>query len=157
MSASIARYPSQPLTANKSSRATTVLTRVPMVGLTIVLTLIAFRYLINPIAAAAAAGIAFTSPGGITVARVGFAGFPLAFAAFFLSCLFSQRRVLIGLRTELMLLGIVIGVRLLGMAVVHSADTAKLLVPEFVMVALCIVAMRLEINRRKNEQSLIST
>lgn len=126
-----------------------------MIGLTVVLSLIAFRYLTNPVQAASAAGIAFTSPGGITVARVGFAGFPLAFAVFFLSCLVSQRRILTGLRTELTLLGIVMGVRMLGMAVAHSAETANLLVPEAAMAALCIIAIRLEMSRRKRERSAV--
>ena len=83
MSATITARP-QPFKTAANSRAVAVFTRVPMVSLTVVLTLIAFRYLINPVQAASAVGIAFTSPGGITVARVGFAGFPLAFAVFFL-------------------------------------------------------------------------
>ena len=151
MSATITARP-QPFKTAANSRAVAVFTRVPMVSLTVVLTLIAFRYLINPVQAASAVGIAFTSPGGITVARVGFAGFPLAFAVFFLSCLFSQRRVLSGLRTELTLLGIVMSVRVLGMALAHSGETATLLVPELVMAVLCIFAIRVEINRRKRDQ-----
>jgi hypothetical protein len=123
-----------------------------MVGLTIVLTLIAFRYLANPVQAAAETGITFTSPGGITVARVGFAAFPLAFATFFVTCLFSQRRILDGLKIELILLGIVIGVRALGMVLTHSSETAKLFAPEFVMTALCVLAIRLELNRQKRER-----
>lgn len=153
----LASHTSQPFNATASSRRVAVLTRVPMVSLTIVLTLIAFRYLTNPVETASAVGIAFTSPGGITVARVGFAGFPLAFAAFFLSCLVSQARVLFGLRTELTLLGIVISVRVLSMALAHSAETAKLLVPEVVMAALCILAIRLEINRQKRERLVLSS
>ena len=151
MSATMAARP-QALKSPPVPRAIAVFTRVPMVSLTVVLTLIALRYLINPVQAASEAGIAFTSPSGITVARVGFAGFPLAFAAFFLTCLFSQRRVLSGLRTELTLLGIVMGVRTLGMALAHSGETAKLLVPELAMTVLCILAIRVEINRRRREQ-----
>ena len=147
----------QPFKTAANSRVVAVFTRAPMVSLTVVLTLIAFRYLTNPVQAASAAGIAFTSPGGITVARVGFAGFPLAFAVFFLSCLFSQRRVLSGLRTELTLLGIVRGIRVLGMALAHSAETAKLLAPELVIATLCMFAMRVEINRRKREQVALSS
>lgn len=151
MSASIASYPPQAL-KSKTSRLTAIFTRVPMVSLSIVLTLIAFRYLVNPVQAASEAGITFTSPSGITVARVGFAGFPLAFAAFFVTCLFSPRRILDGLRTELMLLGIVIGVRALGMVLTHSSETAKLFAPEFVIAALCALAIRVELNRRKRER-----
>lgn len=147
---------SQPFKATANSRAVTIFTRVPLVSLTVVLTLIAIRYPTNPAQAASTAGIVLTSPGAITVARVGFAGFPLAFAVFFLSCLFSQQTILSGLRTELTLLGIVIGIRVLGMALAHSGDTAKLLVPELVMAAFCIFAMRVEIYRQKREQVALS-
>ena len=147
----------QKLEGTVSSRAVAVFTRVPMVGLTIVLVLIAFRYLTNPVQAAAAAGISFTSPGGITVARVGFAALPLAFAVFFLGCLFSPRRLLSGLRTEVMLLAIVIGVRVLAMALAHSAETAALLVPETVMAALCFFAIRIETERLKRGQSALAS
>jgi hypothetical protein len=126
-----------------------------MVSLTVVLFLISCRYLFNPVAQAAAVGITFTSPEGITVARVGFAGFPLAFAAFFVTCLFSQRRILDGLRTEVILLGIVIAVRVLGMVLTHSTGTAKLLVPEFVMASLCILGIRLEIARLRRDQATV--
>ena len=135
-----------------SSRAAAIFTRVPMVALTFVLTMIALRYLLHPIEAASAAGIVFTSPGGITVARVGFAGFPLAFASFFLSCIFSRKRLLSGLNVELSLLAIVIGVRLLSMATLHSSATAKLLAPEAVMALLCLFAIRVELNRRRHQR-----
>lgn len=143
---------SQAFERSASSRFVAVFTRVPMVGLTVVLSMVALRYLTNPVQSAATAGISFTSPGGITVARIGFAGFPLAFVALFLSSLFSRRRLLSGLQIELMLLAIVIGVRVLGMALAHSTETAVLLVPEVVLAALCIFAIRLEGDRRKREQ-----
>jgi sigma-70-like protein len=64
------------------SRIAPVLRRAPLVMVTVIFSLISLRYLFDPIHAAAAAGISFTSPGGITVARVGFAAFPLSFAIF---------------------------------------------------------------------------
>jgi hypothetical protein len=118
-----------------------------MIALTVVLILIAFRYLVDPVRAAAAAGIVFTSPGGLTVARVGFGAFPLGFVAFFLSCLFSHSRILLGLRTELKLLAIVVAVRIGAMVATHSTETAKLLLPEVVMAAFCMLAIRLERGR----------
>ena len=54
------------------------LVRLVLLPPTVIFALIASRYLLNPIQAASAVGIAFTSPLGITIARVGFAGFPLA-------------------------------------------------------------------------------
>lgn len=152
MSTSIARYSSQPLPASSASRLVAVLIRIPIVALTVVLTLIAFRYLISPVQAAGAAGMAFTSPGGMTVARIAFGAFPLGFVAFFLSCLFSPRRILLALQTELTLLAIVIAVRIAAMAAARSAETAKLLAPEVVIAALCVLAIRLHLNRRKLER-----
>ena len=142
----------QTIERSNSSRALTLLTRLPMFALTAILVMIALRYLVNPVQAGAAAGISFTSPGGITVARIGFAGFPLAFATLFLASLSSRRYLLAGLHVELMLLLIVIGVRLLAMALGHSTETAKLLVPELVLALLCILAIRLESDRHKREQ-----
>lgn len=148
MSASDPGYRTEPGTRPTGFPARAILTRVPMVSLTIVLLSISCRYLIHPVEQASVVGINLTSPEGIIVALVGFAGFPLAFAAFFLTCLFSRRRILDGLRTELTLLGIVIVVRLLGMVLTHSADTAKLLAPEFVMAVLCMIGIRLETGDR---------
>jgi hypothetical protein len=129
------------------SRVVAALIRIPMIACTVVFTLIAFRYLVDPVRAAAAAGIVFASPGGSTVARVGFGAFPLGFVAFFLNCLFSPGRILLGLRTELTLLAIVIAVRIGAMVATHSTETAKLLLPEVVIAGLCILAIRLERSR----------
>lgn len=126
-----------------------VLIRLPIIALTAVLIMIAIRYLANPVGAAAQVGIAITSPGGLTVARVGFGALPLGFAAFFAGCLFSGERLLSALHTELMLLGIVMTVRVTSMTAVHSSETAKLLFPEAIMALLCIAAIRLKRSERK--------
>lgn len=127
-----------------------VLIRLPIIAVTAVLTMIASRYLIDPVGAAAQVGIAVTSPGGMIVARVGLGAFPLGFAAFFAVCLFNGDRLLSALHTELTLLGIVMAVRVSGMAVAHSSETAKLLLPEAVMALLCIAAIRLKRNERRS-------
>ena len=156
---SIARHPSQSLSdlstpAKRRSRVVAVLIRIPMIAVTVIFTLIGFRYLVDPVHASATAGIVFTSPGGVTVARVGFGAFPLGFVAFFLSCLFTPSRILLGLRTELTLLAIVIAVRVGAMAATHSTETAKLLLPEVVMAALCLLAIYLERGRRKLQPAI---
>jgi hypothetical protein len=102
-----------------------VLIRFPISALTAVLTMIAFRYLADPVGAAAQVGIAITSAGGMIVARVGLGALPLGFAAFFAGCLFSEERLLSALHTELMLLGIVMAVRMTSMAAANSSETAK--------------------------------
>jgi hypothetical protein len=127
------------------------LCRAPLIMLTVIFTLISFRYLSNPVRAAAAAGISFTSPGGITVARIGFAGFPLAFAILALACLVSARRRLAGLYMVLTVAGVVIAVRIFGILLDHSTQSAHLLVPEVVLLALSALAVRLESARLQFE------
>jgi hypothetical protein len=126
-----------------------VLIRFPIIALAAVLIMIAIRYLTDPVGAAAQVGIAITSPGGTIVARVAFGAFPLGFAAFFAVCLFSGDRLLSALHTELTLLGIVIAVRITGMAAARSSETAKLLLPEAIMALLCIAAIRLTRKEQK--------
>src|SRR5438445_6946007 len=134
------------------SRIAPFLRRAPLVMVTVIFTLISLRYLSDPIHAAAAAGISFTSPGGITVARVGFAGFPLSFAILALSCLISTRRLLAGLYLVLTVVGVVIAVRIFGILLDHSAsESARLLAPEAVLLTLSVIAIRLELERRRRE------
>jgi hypothetical protein len=119
---------------------------------TVIFTLISLRYLTDPVRAAAAAGISFTSPGGITVARVGFAAFPLSFAILALSCLTSPRRLLAGLYMVVTVVCVVMAVRIFGILLDHSAsESARLLVPETVLLALSVVAIRLESGRLRRE------
>src|SRR6266581_3490097 len=95
MSASIDSYSAETQFTGVS-RIAPMLRRAPLVMVTIIFTLISLRYLSDPIRAATAAGVSFTSPGGITVARVGFGAFPLSFAILAFSCLVSTRRLLAG-------------------------------------------------------------
>ena len=133
---------------NGFSRVAVVLRRAPLVMATVIFTMISFRYLSNPVRAAGAVGISFTSPGGITVARVGFAGFPLALAILAVSCLVSTRRLLPGLYMVFTVVAVVTAVRLLGIALDHSAgESARLLAPEAFLLTLSVIAIRLESGR----------
>jgi hypothetical protein len=134
-----------------STRVVPFLRRAPLVMMTVIFTLISFRFLSDPVRAAAAVGISFTSPGGVTVARVGFAAFPLAIAILAFSCLISARRLLAGLYMVLTVDAVVIAVRILGIALDHSTESARLLAPEFVILTLSIVAIKLESGRRRRE------
>jgi len=109
--------------AGNSSRLAGVLRRAPLVMTTVIFTLISFRYLAHPVRAAAEAGIAFTSPGGITIARVGFAAFPLSLAILAFTSLFSTRWRLAGLYMVLTADSVVITVRVLGFWLDHSTAT----------------------------------
>jgi len=90
---------------------------------TVIFTLISFRYLAHPVRAAAEAGIAFTSPGGITIARVGFAAFPLSLAILAYTSRFSTRWRLADLYMVLTADSVVITVRVLGFWLDHSTAT----------------------------------
>jgi hypothetical protein len=138
-------------TKSKDSRIAAVLRLAPLVMMTVIFTLVSFRYLSDPVHATAAAGISFTSPGGITVARVGFAGFPLSFAILAFTCLISARRRLAGLYMVLTVASVVIAVRTFGILVDHSTESARLLGPEAVLLILSLTAVRFETARLQRE------
>jgi hypothetical protein len=143
MGASAQHYPTSGK-STLSSRISALLRRVPLVLMTVIFSLIGSRYLFAPENAAIAAGISFSSPGGITVVRVGLAGFPLALAILGFTCLLSARRLLAGLYMVLVVISVVIAVRIFGMLMVHSTESARLLMPETVLLILSLNAVRLE-------------
>ena len=127
-----------------SSRISAVFRRIPLVMFTVIFTMISVRYLVNPVHYAAQAGIGFTSPGGITVSRVGFAAFPLSFSILALISLLSSRWRLGGLYMVLTVDSVVMAVRILGFQLDHSTSSARLLIPETFLLILTMVAIRLE-------------
>lgn len=127
-----------------TSTALSALRRAPLAMMTVIFTLISVRYLTHPVSSAADAGIAFTSPGGITIARVGFGAFPLSFAILAFASLVSPRRRLSGLYMVSTVVSVVMAVRIFGIFVDHSAESARRLLPEAILLALSITAIRLE-------------
>jgi hypothetical protein len=75
---------------------------------------IAMRGLFNPVGSSAAHDILLGSSAGVTVARVAFGGFPLAFAVILLICLVSERRLLMGLSVLVIVSIVVTAARVLG-------------------------------------------
>lgn len=143
------RYSAEEKT-NLPSRLTAVLRRAPLVIMAVIFTMISARYLVNPVHSAAIQGIAFTTPGGVTVARIGFGAFPLALAILAFGCLISARRLLAGLYMVFTVISVVITIRLAGILVDNSAhEAARLLAPEFVLLTLSVIALRLESARRR--------
>jgi hypothetical protein len=110
---------------------------------------IASRNIVDPAAAEGPVGIAFSSPGGVTVARVGFGAFPLGFAIILIACLVSERRLLLGLRLLNTLVVVVTAVRILGLVVDGpAAFTLKVLRPELALTVLSTAGVYLEGKRR---------
>jgi hypothetical protein len=126
------------------SRISAVVCRAPLFMMTVVFTLISFRYLSDTVGAAAAVGIDLASPGGITTARVGFGAFPLAFAILAFVSLVSARWRLAGLYMVLTIDSIAMAVRACSIITVHSAASARLFGPEAVLFILSLFAIRLE-------------
>jgi hypothetical protein len=153
MSTAINSYPAAAKDGN-SSRIAAVLRRAPLTMMTVIFTLISFRYLVHPVRSAAEAGISFTAPGGVTIARVAFAAFPLALAILAFSSLVSARWRLAGLYMVLTVDSVVITVRILGFWLDHSTASAPLLAPEAVLLALSIVAIRLESAWLQRQQNI---
>ena len=126
------------------SRLAAVFRRLPLIMFIFIFTMISLRYLVNPVHYAAVAGISFTSASGITIARVGFAALPLSFAILALISVLSTRWRLGGLYMVLAVDSVVMAVRILGFHLDHSTASARLLIPETILLILTIVAIRLE-------------
>lgn len=110
---------------------------------------IGVRYLTN-VTAVTERGIAFTSGFGMTVGRVGFGAFPLAFSLFLLGCLFFERRLLTALAFVATLDSVVLVVRVASMFADSSVQQNMGLVrAEILLLALTSVGLLLEFARRR--------
>ncbi|HYL93449.1 MAG TPA: hypothetical protein VEW69_09860 [Alphaproteobacteria bacterium] len=130
---------------NKFWRFAPWLTRLMLVPPTLIFTLIASRYLFDPVHEGGKIGLAYNAPLAITVTRVGFGAFPLAFAIFTLSCIVSARRVMTGLSFVAMIMAVALIVRVAGMlndGTVH--ESMALVRAEAIMLALFIVGIFIE-------------
>src|SRR5262249_12681765 len=78
-------------------RIAPIFARIVLIFQGVLLTMIASRSLLDPIAAAARDQIALGSPAGIVVSQIGFGAFPLAAAIFVVICAWSAQRLRTGL------------------------------------------------------------
>ena len=129
-----------------------VLSRMPLIMATVIFTLISIRFLSDPVGAAAATGISFTRPVGITVGRIGFGAFPLAAAIATALCLASPKRRLIGLQFVAILLGVALIVRIFGIAADRTlAESLRVTINEVVLLSLVGVGMMAHSARRSSQ------
>lgn len=149
MSTAVHNY-SKPVGSTQSGRFGIWVSRLPLIAVTAIFMIISAKFLISPVQSAATRGISFNSGVGVTVARIGFGAFPLAFALITLSCLVSRRRLLAGLYIVLTLITVVLVVRVFGMIADNSVkESMPVLAPEIVLGFLSIVALNLEKRRRR--------
>ncbi len=121
---------------------------------TLVFTLLSFKFIADPVHAAAQSGITIGTGLGITDIRVGFGAFPLALAMVFAFCLVSERRLLTGLAVAATVMTVVLAVRLAGMLADHTvAASMKLVVAEAVFAVLSATGIVIEKRRRSSQQA----
>ena len=127
-------------------------TRLMLVPPTIIFALVASRHIFRPVASAAEVGIAFSSPLGVTISRVGLGGFPLACSLFTLSCLVSRRRIATGLAFVATLVSVVLAVRVFGMVMdgtVH--ESMRLVRAEVILLAVFVIGLFVDSAQRRRE------
>lgn len=127
------------------------LTRLILLLPMAIFTLIAARYLVNPVRSAAAQGIVLPPGLGVTIARVGLGGFPLGCAIFLATCFFSKRRLLTGLTFVSILASVVLGVRVFGMIADATVQAnLRLVRNEIGLLALTGIGLFFEVWRRRH-------
>ena len=126
--------------------------RIVLTMASVIFAAIGLRYIGDPAGASAKTGVLLSTALAYTVTRVGFGAFPLALALFSFTCLFSSRRLFEGVRLILVLCATVIGVRLYGtVADGFARESAVLFIPEVILLALSMAALRLETARKRRE------
>jgi hypothetical protein len=130
------------------------LSRLIILGVAGLFTTIGFKFIFNPLQAAANAGIAIEPGLGFTSTRAGFGGFPLGFAVILVFCLFSSRRLLAALSAIATIAAVILVVRLYGAAQDATfSQSAHILIPETVLLAISLVGAVLERKRRSRFQA----
>lgn len=128
------------------------ITRLMLVPPVVIFAMVGLRHIVNPAESATLSGIAFSSPLGATITRVGLGGFPLACSLFILYCLASRQRVTTGLRFVVMLVSVVLVVRVFGMladGTVH--ESMRLVRAEIVLLGLFVVGLFFDFATRRRE------
>ena len=124
--------------------------RLVLAAATVLFLTIARRGLFDPVGSSAVHEIMLGSNASVTVARVAFGGFPLAFAVILLICLVSERRLLMGLSALVVVSLVVTGARVLGIVLDGPAPfSMHVLKPEVGLVLASTTALLLERRRRQ--------
>jgi hypothetical protein len=118
------------------------LSRLVLFAAAMLLISIGLKFITNPVGAAAASGIALTSPLAHTNMRASFGAFPLAGGLLALFCLLSSRRHLIGLSVTAATIGTALAVRIFGVIADDTlGPSTVVLVAESVLLAFCGAAI----------------
>ena len=128
------------------------ISRIVLLGATIIFSMIGLRYITDPVHASAQTGVSLGSALAATTTRVGFGAFPLGLAIFTFTCLISTRRLFTGVSLVAIVITTAIVVRILGMVADGPApESTRLFIPEAVMLTLSVAGMILETARRRKQ------
>jgi hypothetical protein len=121
------------------------LARLTILGVTILFAMIGLKYVLDPVHAAAGSGLTLASSVGYTNARAGIGGFPLSIAGILAFCLLSPRRHVMALALIATVASVLLVIRLYSAAYDGTfAESLHIIVPESVIVAISLLALRLE-------------
>jgi hypothetical protein len=127
------------------------LSRLIILAVAGLFTMISLKFIFDPLQAAANAGITIEPGVGYTNTRAGFGGFPLGFAAILVFCLFSSQRLLPALSSIATVATVILVVRLYG-AVQDAtfSQSAHLLIPETALIVISLLGVAMETKRRNH-------
>jgi hypothetical protein len=132
------------------------LSRLIILGVASLFTMISLKFVFNPQQAAADAGIIIEPGLGFTNTRAGFGGFPLGFAAILVFCLFSARRLLAALSSIVTVASVILAVRFYGAAQDATFGlSARLLIPETALLIIALLGAVMETKRRTHDMAAI--
>jgi hypothetical protein len=127
------------------------LSRLIILAVAGLFTMISVKFVFDPREAAANAGIMIQPGVGTTNTRAGFGGFPLGFAAILVFCLFSSRRLLPALSSIVTVAAVILAVRLYGAAADRTfSQSAYLLIPETILLVISLLGVVMETLRRNH-------
>jgi len=125
------------------------LSRLIILGVAALFMMISVKFILDPLHSAANSGITIEPGIGFTNTRTGFGGFPLGFAVILVFCLFSQARLLAALWSIATIAAVILTVRLYGAAEDATfGQSAHLLIPETVLLAISLLGVVMETKRR---------
>jgi hypothetical protein len=130
------------------------LSRLIILAVAGLFTMISFKFVMDPQQAAANAGIVLQPGVGFTNTRAGFGGFPLGFAVILVFCLFSSRRLLAAMASIATIAAVILAVRLYGAIQDGTlSQSAHILIPEVVLLAISLLGVLMETKRRRHHSA----
>jgi hypothetical protein len=134
----------------QASRFAPWINRLVLSAAAFIFSTIGFRYIADPVRAAAATGVTLGSGLASTTTRIGFGAFPLAFALFSFACLLSNRRLRAGVSLVATVVATAIAVRLFSIAADGATpQSTRLFAPEIVILILALSGLFLEAARSR--------